>query len=1638
MEHQHKMTKSVLQVHNSNLSQLNHAFLQKWAVLEDCSVPSSEGNVGFLQLDISIVTSLQKSTPVIFPSTDCDTIEDNLLLPLADSKNLQRVKYSISILQGEFDTKANYAIQVSFGGIKSRTKLAHNSNVHEWNEKIAFIGTFPSLTQTFIFEIIVSDCCYKRILTSKELPFSKLSKQIDSVYSLPTFGPSYLYFYHGHHNEAYVGRLLLTISTEVIHNRSVSPRKCQSFPITVPLDTTAFWTEENFLMKLIILNVLVFDTSKPAKITVALKCLSQSSNAIELKLDKHPTSKVRYANFQEFPSHQRPMLTVGFRCADFRWKYLLTIALHRAFTYGQELLRKYVLFRMDNVDAKIETMKRVMQNVLDEFHKVLKEARTNFYVGTDKRLTHWDHKRMLYVVEQVDLLSLSINQLKLSLSNATLDDMSTFQPELSRLVHTLEDLVYDEQSTFPECLLSVHHSIGRGCCKQRKGKRCTHFDAISRLNTIEYLYFPSVTTDGDGDRIGSPCAKRSTILPRPSRCQHSCDPEWCGCVYAKLDVAIWAGTEQEANEWEKRRGVERERNVLSGKENQQPRERVQCGEAALAVQCIVNVHQGKIQPGFDSTGLSDPKLVVLVENYEMVTSVVPQTLSPLWNEVVEFSNIKLLNNDDWFRSDELTVMLLLLDEDKRMCSQKKDEIIGIGWVKCRLRSAAAIDRDPRADAKDTSPPESTNADTSSLRNQSLLDNDRQGESVTIAAQASDKPSDSVGHHPQEVDNKITVSWKRNKHAPAGDLWNEFDDRRDSVLRWVGCYRNGQRMADILMSIRFENVNENDDEKVTMRLIHGIPASICPKTQKFYVEVLFAGLRNLHSLTRSSAGRFRVQVIFGELKLMSGLSYRNTGQSLGFSDIYDTGTLMLPSRFEYWPPMVIQHIEYSQLKKDRIVGANIIDRPELSFKEDTLEPIKHYLIKTYRSHNDNERISIDTFFSAEDQPLIESSKRKSTLTQKLLPALIAVKTVVDRKIKAATGRNRGSKISAATRRRGSLETEYTWWTKFYNSCSSQPSDYKHKLKIFSCELEAVPEFECFHDWSAPVPLLKKVDHSMKKPPKVYGHLKCKITIRSADDQSNENGSTSPVFNQLLRSIPNLITETNVTVVVYIVQGLNLRSRDIFSLSDAYVKLEYGNEKIVDRPNFVKDQANPIFGRRFVMHGRLPRDQALKVSVIDRDTCSSDDLIGSTIIDIEDRFRTRHFATFGLPQEFNTTGYNAWRFPKKPSSLLDQICFQNGIVGPTYFGSVVQLAGVTFHDETVLSTIEDIRERLALTVLKNFHKIPVIGCHLVPEHVESRSLFHSDHPGIEQGKLQLWTEVYHEDSIPTLVDITPNPPKPYELRIIVWNTQDVILDERNIFGTEMSDIYVKCWIQNVEDAQFTDIHYRSLDGTGNFNWRMIFPFVYSSSETMMVVTRKKSFYEQLDTEQKVPPLLTVQVWDNDIFSRDDFLGTLNLNLAQLLRPATKPGKCSLQPPDATATARDQYLNLFREEKVRGWYPIVGKVNNKIAQTGKIELELQIMTEEEALLRPAGRGRKPPQKLANPDRPDTSFNWYRNPLKSFRMILWPFARKVCLFVLVIALGVLLCYGLISNTPKTIIAKAIARKASLDHFVSTGVMEE
>lgn len=65
-------------------------------------------------------------------------------------------------------------------------------------------------------------------------------------------------------------------------------------------------------------------------------------------------------------------------------------------------------------------------------------------------------------------------------------------------------------------------------------------------------------------------------------------------------------------------------------------------------------------------------------------------------------------------------------------------------------------------------------------------------------------------------------------------------------------------------------------------------------------------------------------------------------------------------------------------------------------------------------------------------------------------------------------------------------------------------------------------------------------------------------------------------------------------------------------------------------------------------------------------------------------------------------------------------------------------------------------------------------------------------------------------------------------------------------------------------------RSLTGEGNFNWRFVLPFDYLVAEQRIVVKRKESVFSWDESELKMPAALTLQVWDADHISSDDFLG------------------------------------------------------------------------------------------------------------------------------------------------------------------------
>lgn len=58
--------------------------------------------------------------------------------------------------------------------------------------------------------------------------------------------------------------------------------------------------------------------------------------------------------------------------------------------------------------------------------------------------------------------------------------------------------------------------------------------------------------------------------------------------------------------------------------------------------------------------------------------------------------------------------------------------------------------------------------------------------------------------------------------------------------------------------------------------------------------------------------------------------------------------------------------------------------------------------------------------------------------------------------------------------------------------------------------------------------------------------------------------------------------------------------------------------------------------------------------------------------------------------------------------------------------------------------------------------------------------------------MWVDIFpcRDAPTPSPIDITPRKPISYELRVIIWNTEDVMLSEDDFFtGEKKSDIFVK---------------------------------------------------------------------------------------------------------------------------------------------------------------------------------------------------------------------------------------------------------
>ncbi|KAL6095247.1 myof [Pungitius sinensis] len=795
------------------------------------------------------------------------------------------------------------------------------------------------------------------------------------------------------------------------------------------------------------------------------------------------------------------------------------------------------------------------------------------------------------------------------------------------------------------------------------------------------------------------------------------------------------------------------------------------------------------------------------------------------------------------------------------------------------------------------------------------------------------------------------------------------------LLWYPIIQRGHKAGEALLAAELILKDKSGETELPLfppkraENLYMVPQGIRPVVQLTAVEILAWGLRNMKPFQLASVSSPSLVVECGGVRVESAV-IKNMKKSPNFPSSVLFIKVLLPKEEMYTPPIVLKVIDHRPFGRKPVVG------------QCTITTLQQFRCDPYVVTADGAMSSKMALMAAPSAHLAINMEEKRPLLE----------TQLEEKEKETVD----------------------WWSKFYASTGDHQKcgPYLQKgydtLRVYDCELEDVPAFKGLTDFCSTFKLHRGKNENGDDDPSVVGELKASFKVYPLPD---DPGVAPPPrqFRELPESGPQ-----ECLVRIYVVRGIDLQPKDNNGRCDPYIKISLGKNTLDDRDHYLPNTTSPVFGRMFEMTCFLPQDKDLKISVYDYDLLSRDEKVGETVIDLENRFLSRYNSYCGLPQTYCISGINKWRDQLKPSEVLANLARLKGLSKPrtedngtslAFNGREYTLAQFEAHTE-VHEHLGPARERLCLHVLREQG--------LVPEHVEARTLYSSFQPNISQGVLQMWVDVFPKSigSPGPPFDITPRKPKKYFLRAVIWNTTDVTLDETSITGERMSDIYVKGWMPGMEEnKQKTDVHYRSLDGDGNFNWRFVFDFEYLPAEQLCLVSKKEQFWSLDKTEFRIPPKLIVQIWDNDKFSLDDYLGTVELDLRNLVAPAKSPEKCSLKMMEdlemGVPNKLERAKSLFAQQSVRGWWPCSIEQAGEKVLGGKVEMTLEIIGEELADEKPAGKGRDEPNmnpKLDPPKRPDTSFFWFTNPCKTMKFIVWK--RFRCLFIVLVLLTIVVLF--------------------------------
>ncbi|KAL3969404.1 nuclease HARBI1 [Sarotherodon galilaeus] len=1597
--------------------QPGHQFINKWAMLTNCG-DISTGVKGYVKCDISISSKGDTMQPGQKASDAEEQIDKNLLIPEGFPSERPWARFCVKVYRAEGLPRNNSSIManvtkafigentalidpyvvVSFFKQVGRTSTQKSTADPVWNEQIVFTEMFPPLCQRLKIQVWDEGSMNDVAIGTHYFDLRCISNEQDGDRGfLPTFGPAWINLYGsarnfslgddtGELNEGigegvsyrnkYI-KMFLCVQLNADDNESfllfgalfeatMIDRKIGDRPISFEFSLGNYG---NTLESAPQPTISVTSPAVPRRMTRVLDVpdasdvfgsfsLSTSPNSPTSPLLPRETQDTAMTSKSTTPP-EKPIIVEGNR-------YYMYLPLEKQKPCINVLSHwEDRTYRMHNSNI-LENIAVLLQDFIPLELQQIEEIFTTSPLWLKRRRRHRSEKSFIEAAEaklKAELKSTYLTQLDKKRLTMCKQELESMIGEAQSLVGRkkkaggVKEMLQDATKLTLKLRFLVEepqHTVpDMFVWLLSNNKRV----AYARVRTRDLLY------SSRQEARGINCGKVITLFLKPP------GKRVTGLsVQAKLDVYLWFGACRDSSHMLDNLPAGFTP-ATRGADANSPPTHLHCKEQhQFQLRCHMYQARGLIAA--DNTGLSDPFARVTFQSHSQTTNVISQTLSPTWNQCLPMSHLLLSGDLQYIQREPPHVLIEVYDDD----ALGKAEYLG----------------------------------------------------ATVAV-------------PE-------VCLSSDPYTPPTLQYNALH---------CGSQSGGELLAAFeLLQIPNSEQQSLPDLEEQDGGIYTVPAYIRPVLSTYRLEVLFWGLRELKKVQLLSVDRPQVIIECAGKTLRSSVIQKYKSNP-NFTTLVDAIELELPENEHLHPPLSITVVDWRAFGRSTLVGNHIINNLK-AFKPIPL-PALPAPVQTHK-------------------PPKDISTPGPTMTLELHNFLLRIFSIVvshDSILKAAScppGHRAKSTRSRSTKRRKrtiadeSAESVIDWWSKYYasveretqRSAVSENFDMisanlltdnepiynakkkrQHKgkgtsisphtklatLKLYNKELES--EFGPFDDWVKTYELFrgKASEEEGSNEERFVGKFKgrfCLYKLAEEEKEEDWDEATDTGSFRVNRGIPPN-SPVQVLIRVYIVCASNLHPADPDGKADPYIVLRLGKNEIKDRDNYIPKQLNPVFGRSFEMQATLPQESLLSVLIYDHDLVGGDDLIGETRIDLENRYYSKHRGTCGLPAEYSLEGYNAWRDCLKPSELLAKMCRESGLDGPHFSPGRIIVSDKVFTGKTLFMHEDEpveSYEHLSLKILHRWAEIPGVGCTLVPEHIETRTLFNKARPGMDQGQVQMWVDMFPMD-LPhpgPPVDISPRKPKGYELRIIIWNTEDVILEDSHFLtGQQFSDIYIKGWLKGLEDdRQETDVHYNSLTGEGNFNWRFVFPFSYLPAEKVVVVRKRESIFSLDKTEQKIPAILILQVWDFETLSSDDFLGTLELDLHGFTRGAKTAKSCKAE----MLTDGTERISIFQQKRARGWWPFTksGEL------TGKVEAEFHLVTAEESEKNPVGRARKEPEPLPKPNRPDTSFSWFVNPFKCFFHLVWRSYKKYIIIGIILLITALFLALLFYTLPGAISNKIIS----------------